>query len=89
MATYEIYSDKNNLRFIGMHRLGRFAYYPYYQCVTCGTEYPVIENELQICDGVPAWVPVNEIRCNGKAIEACPYCKIDKAGSDDLSKCQD
>jgi hypothetical protein len=46
------------LFYIGKFKLGVYAAYNYYRCVTCGSDFPAI-------DGV--------IRCNGFIITDCPW----------------
>jgi hypothetical protein len=44
------------------HRMLGFASYDYYQCVDCGTEFPVVNGN---------------IRCNSHHISVCPWCRPD------------
>jgi hypothetical protein len=44
--------------------LGLLGPWDYYKCANCSTSFPEIDGE---------------IRCNGHAIELCPWCRADSA----------
>jgi hypothetical protein len=59
---------KGELRPIGSYNLG-LDRYEYFRCDDCATDYPVI-------DGAP--------RCNGQALDRCPYCRDDNDAQRDV-----
>lgn len=52
--------------------LGPFERYDFYECQDCHTTYPKM---TKIPYGQDE--PVTAIFCNGRAIEQCPWCRLD------------
>jgi DNA-directed RNA polymerase subunit RPC12/RpoP len=52
------------------HVVGRLDH-PHYECVDCGTRYPLIREYDE------EWNETMAIKCNGHVITVCPWCRPD------------